>query len=65
MLTILSLIAPCSYDEPYDPKQPVLKTCNPARAIAVSHSLSPQPVSKGTEVIFSYDVKFTVRKLCI
>jgi hypothetical protein len=33
--------------------------------IAVSHSLSPQPVTEGTEVIFSYDVKFTVRKLTV
>jgi transmembrane 9 superfamily protein 2/4 len=51
-----------SYDQPWDAKKPVLNTCNPGRMIAVSHALSPQPVKEGTEVIFTYDVKFTVSK---
>jgi hypothetical protein len=41
----------------------VLKTCNAARMVPVSHSVSPQPVAENVEVIFSYDVKFTVRKM--
>jgi hypothetical protein len=38
----------------------VLKTCNPNRMVAVSHTQPPQPVETGAEVIFTYDVKFTV-----
>jgi transmembrane 9 superfamily protein 2/4 len=43
-----------------DEKKPVLNTCNPGRMIAVSHSLSPQEVRETAEIIFTYDVKFTV-----
>eukprot|EP00879_Flechtneria_rotunda_P022456 GHRR01023707.1.p1 GENE.GHRR01023707.1~~GHRR01023707.1.p1 ORF type:complete len:284 (+),score=67.63 GHRR01023707.1:208-1059(+) len=48
------------YEEPWDANKPTLNTCNPGRMIAVSHSLPPQPVEEGAEVIFTYDVKFTV-----
>jgi hypothetical protein len=48
------------YEKPWDPKAPVLKTCNPNRMVAVSHTQPPQPVETGAEVIFTYDVKFTV-----
>eukprot|EP00879_Flechtneria_rotunda_P003817 GHRR01004057.1.p1 GENE.GHRR01004057.1~~GHRR01004057.1.p1 ORF type:complete len:639 (+),score=130.92 GHRR01004057.1:208-2124(+) len=47
------------YEEPWDANKPTLNTCNPGRMIAVSHSLPPQPVEEGAEVIFTYDVKFT------
>uniref|UniRef100_A0A383W0F6 Transmembrane 9 superfamily member n=1 Tax=Tetradesmus obliquus TaxID=3088 RepID=A0A383W0F6_TETOB len=47
------------YEKPWDPKAPVLKTCNPNRMVAVSHTQPPQPVETGAEVIFTYDVKFT------
>ena len=48
------------YEAPWDKKNPVLNTCNPGRMIAVSHTQSPQAVEEGEEVIFTYDVKFTV-----
>lgn len=48
------------YETPWDKNNPVLNTCNPGRMIAVSHSLPPQPVQEGVEVIFTYDVKYTV-----
>jgi transmembrane 9 superfamily protein 2/4 len=54
------LLLLCSYDHPWDEKKPVLNTCNPGRMIAVSHSLSPQEVRETAEIIFTYDVKFTV-----
>eukprot|EP00877_Chromochloris_zofingiensis_P001992 jgi/Chrzof1/11794/Cz06g10110.t1 len=47
------------YETPWDKNNPVLNTCNPGRMIAVSHSLPPQPVQEGVEVIFTYDVKYT------
>ena len=50
----------CSYDNIFNAEKPELNTCNPGKKIAVSHTLSPQPVAEGTEVIFTYDVKFTV-----
>eukprot|EP00195_Chlamydomonas_chlamydogama_P006578 CAMPEP_0202903266 /NCGR_PEP_ID=MMETSP1392-20130828/23330_1 /ASSEMBLY_ACC=CAM_ASM_000868 /TAXON_ID=225041 /ORGANISM="Chlamydomonas chlamydogama, Strain SAG 11-48b" /LENGTH=640 /DNA_ID=CAMNT_0049590357 /DNA_START=131 /DNA_END=2053 /DNA_ORIENTATION=+ len=46
------------YEAPWDKNSPVLNTCNPGRMIYVTHNLPPQPVAEGTEVIFSYDVKF-------
>jgi transmembrane 9 superfamily protein 2/4 len=48
------------YDKPWDAKNPTMTTCNPARMIAVSHSLPPQPVDEGAEVVFTYDVKWSV-----
>lgn len=48
------------YDKPWDAKNPTMTTCNPARMIAVSHSLPPQPVEEGAEVVFTYDVKWSV-----
>jgi transmembrane 9 superfamily protein 2/4 len=48
-----------TYEKPWDPAKPVLDTCNPGRMIAVSHSQPPQPVEAETEVIFTYDVRFT------
>jgi transmembrane 9 superfamily protein 2/4 len=48
------------YDKPWDSKSPTLKTCNPGSAVAVSHSLPPQSVDEGSEVIFTYDVKWSV-----
>lgn len=48
------------YDKPYDNKSPSLITCNPGKQIAVSHSLPPQPADEGSEVIFTYDVKWSV-----
>ncbi|KAF8064568.1 TMN7 [Scenedesmus sp. PABB004] len=47
------------YEAPWDPRAPVLTTCNANRMVAVSHSQPPQPVERGAEVVFSYDVKFT------
>jgi transmembrane 9 superfamily member 2/4 len=49
------------YDKPWDAGNPSLKTCNPGRMISVSHSQPPLEVKEGNEVIFTYDVKFTVR----
>lgn len=49
-----------SYDNTFSAEKPELNTCNPGKKIAVSHTLSPQPVAEGNEVIFTYDVKFTV-----
>ena len=49
------------YEKPWDKANPVLTTCNPGRMVAVSHSQAPLEVKEGSEVIFSYDVKFTVR----
>lgn len=49
------------YDKPWDAKAPSLKTCNPGAMVAVSHSQAPLEVKEGGEVIFTYDVKFTVR----
>eukprot|EP00798_Chlamydomonas_sp_ICE-L_P030680 gene30680-35704_t len=46
------------YEAPWDPATPVLKTCSPGRMVYVTHNLTPQPVEDGSEVIFSYDVKF-------
>jgi hypothetical protein len=48
------------YEAPWDKASPVLNTCNPGRMIYVTHDAPPQPVVDGTEVIFSYDVKFVV-----
>lgn len=48
------------FEKPWDPKNPVLQTCNPNRMVAVSHTQPPQAVEPGAEVIFTYDVKFTV-----
>ena len=48
------------YEAPWDDKNPVLNTCNPSRNMAVSHTQIPQVVEEGEEVIFTYDVKFTV-----
>jgi hypothetical protein len=48
------------YDKPWDSKSPTLKTCNPGSMVAVSHSLPPQSVDEGSEVIFTYDVKWSV-----
>jgi len=48
------------YESPWDPKNPSLTTCNPGRMIAVSHSLPPQPAEEGSEVVFTYDVKWSV-----
>lgn len=48
------------YEKPWDPKNPTMTTCNPGRMIAVSHSLPPQPVEDGAEVVFTYDVKWSV-----
>ncbi|WIA17971.1 hypothetical protein OEZ85_009460 [Tetradesmus obliquus] len=48
-----------SYDNTFSAEKPELNTCNPGKKIAVSHTLSPQPVAEGNEVIFTYDVKFT------
>lgn len=53
------------YEKPFDPKNLVLQTCNPNRMVAVSHTQPPQPVEPGAEVIFTYDVKFTVSDSCI
>lgn len=51
------------YDQPWDRLTPTLTyTCNPGRAVSVTHDVAPQPVQEGTEVIFSYDVKFVVRR---
>lgn len=49
------------YDKPWDAKNPVLTTCNPQRMISVSHSQQPLQVEKGNEVVFTYDVVFSVR----
>jgi len=47
------------YDGKWDPAAPILETCNPGRPdMHVTHSRPPQPVSEGTEVIFSFDVSF-------
>jgi transmembrane 9 superfamily protein 2/4 len=48
------------YTKPWDKTNPTLTTCNPGRMIAVSHSQPPLEVKEGNEVIFTYDVKFTV-----
>jgi transmembrane 9 superfamily protein 2/4 len=48
------------YESPYDKNNPDLKTCNPGRMVHVTHSLPPQSVEEGTEVIFTYDVIFQV-----
>lgn len=48
------------YDKPYNSANPVLNTCNVAKMVAVSHSQPPMEVKEGNEVIFTYDVKFTV-----
>ncbi|GFH09283.1 transmembrane 9 superfamily member, partial [Haematococcus lacustris] len=46
------------YEAPWDKASPVLNTCNPGRAISVTHDTPPQPVLEGTEAIFTYDVRF-------
>ncbi len=48
------------YEKPYDKQSPVLNTCNPGRAVKVTHNQPPQPVQDGVEVIFTYDVMFAV-----
>jgi hypothetical protein len=48
------------YELPYDKNNPDLKTCNPGRMVHVTHSLPPQSVEEGAEVIFTYDVIFQV-----
>lgn len=50
------------YEKPWDKGNPVLTTCNPGRMISVSHSQPPLEVKEGAEVVFTYDVKFTVRR---
>lgn len=47
-----------TYEGAWDKASPVLDTCNPGRMTFVTHNLPPQPVADGTEVIFSYDVRF-------
>ncbi|GLI64024.1 hypothetical protein VaNZ11_007185 [Volvox africanus] len=51
------------YEAPWDKTSPILNTCNPGRMIYVTHSLPPQPVQEGVEVIFSYDVKFVASEI--
>jgi hypothetical protein len=46
----------------YEDDKKTLKTCNPAKQVTVTDQLHPQPIDQGSEVIFTYDVKFTVRK---
>jgi len=48
------------FEKPWDKASPTLTTCNPGRMISVSHSQPPLEVKEGNEVIFTYDVKFTV-----
>lgn len=50
-----------TYEGSWDTALPSLSTCNPNRMVAVSHAQPPQLVAAGEEVIFTYDVKFTVR----
>ncbi len=50
------------YEPPYDKNNPDLKTCNPGRMVHVTHSLPPQQVDEGAEVVFTYDVIFQVRR---
>ncbi len=52
------------YEKPYDKNTPVLNTCNPGRAIKVTHEQAPQPVQDGVEAIFTYDVVFSVSEQC-
>jgi hypothetical protein len=52
-----------TYEGTWDPKDPVLNTCHPGRSVPVSHTQRPQQVQEGAEVIFSYDVKYTVSGL--
>lgn len=49
-----------TYEGAWDKSSPVLDTCNPGRMTYVTHNLPPQPVAEGSEVIFTYDVRFVV-----
>lgn len=51
------------YEAPWDAANPSLQTCNPGRATFVTHGMPPQDLKEGSELIFTYDVKFVVRTL--
>eukprot|EP00775_Hariotina_reticulata_P002526 gene2526-2828_t len=44
----------------YEEDKTTLKTCNPAKKVAVSHQYQPQSTDEGSEVVFTYDVMFTM-----
>lgn len=48
-----------SYEE-WDDNNPTLNSCNPGRGVSVTHDVAPQPAQEGVEVVFTYDVRFTV-----
>jgi transmembrane 9 superfamily protein 2/4 len=52
------------YEEPWDKAKPRLTTCNPNAKVYVTNSMSPQEVSEGQEIIFTYDVEFEVQSGC-
>ena len=47
-----------SFDEPWDPLNSKLHTCNPAEGKYITHEMEPMRIYKGANVIFSYDVLF-------
>ena len=50
------------YEEPWDKNKPRFTTCNPNAKVYVTNSMSPQEVSEGQEIVFTYDVEFEVQK---
>ena len=48
------------YEKPWDLSKPRLTTCNPNSKIYVTNAMPPQLVEEGQEIIFTYDVTFTV-----
>lgn len=42
----------------WDDSDTNLQTCTPSRGVYVSHSMEPQPIAEGEEIVFSYDVLF-------
>ena len=49
-----------TYDGAFNEAAPDLTTCNPGSMKFVTNKEPKQPVDKGSEVIFSYDVLFLV-----
>ena len=47
-------------DGPTGKKKPTLTTCDPGSERLVTEREAPQPVAKGQEVVFTYDVLFRV-----
>jgi hypothetical protein len=51
------------YERPLDLSKPRLTTCNPDSKVYVTNAMPPQLVEEGQEIIFTYDVTFTVLNL--